>query len=154
MERKLQEINVDLYNNLFTCAVGIGLVNKHLPKIELSKVFLIFPLISHQELLKSLVHKRYKVKSIEQLITDRPTYFSNFNARYSDFLPTTLNAIQYLHETEYIQIDNGSLVQRKTLNYQESMGIRAQKFEAAADKVALLLNSDASQLYLNLRIEL
>jgi len=122
--------------------------------LSISKVFLVFPLLSHQKLLQYLARQTTSVKSIEKLISDQVSYFSNFNKRYMDSLVMTMNSIQYLNDAGYIDISDGVVKLVKPFEYDSKMGKRANSIFKASDNIAKLLAETESKLYLNLRVEL
>lgn len=142
------------YNNLSIGIIAIGFVLNISKKLPISKVFLIFPFISHVNLLSYLGRRTTLIKSIEKLIVDRASDFCNFNKRYYDSLCITINSLQYLHSMQYITLINGNLELLKPLEYRSKMGVRAERINKAADNISHLLSLDVENLYLNLRIEL
>lgn len=147
-------MNVNYYNNFGVSVVAIGAVLNISHSLSLSKIFLIFPLLSHQKLLQYLSRKTTKIKSIEKLISDETSYFSNFSERYMDSLVITVNSIQYLNDTGYIEISDGVIKLIKPLEYNEKMGKRAKNFFKASENISSLLTETENKLYLNLRVEI
>jgi hypothetical protein len=145
---------VSYYNNISIGAVALGATLAKCERLPMSNLFLVFPLVSHQSLLQYLGRKTTKSVSIEKLIAEKANYFSNFNKRYTDSLVLTLNALSFLHEMEYVRIEDGEVVLIKTFNYDKKMGSRAKKVFRAAENIALLLDENPGKLYLNLRVEL
>ena len=142
------------YNNLGIGIISIASVLNNVKTISIDNVFLIIPFFTHQELLAYLGNANSDVKSIEQLISHKVNCFSNYNKRYFDSLILTLNSIQYLIDMEYAILKNGKLQLRKGLPYDEKMGKRAKKIYKASNNVAKLFAGKASNLYLNLKVEL
>jgi hypothetical protein len=147
-------MKVNYYNNLGIGIIGLGAVLNHSHSLSFAKSFLIFPLLSHQELLAHLSRKTTDIKSVEKLVVDKITYFSNFNKRYYDSLSLTLNAIQYLYDTGYIEVNRDGMKLNKEFTFDKAMGKRAEKFFKASDNISKLFKIDDAHLYLNLRIEL
>ncbi|AVI67563.1 hypothetical protein CKQ84_17795 [Shewanella sp. WE21] len=142
------------YNNIGIGVVALGSVISHSSELNISKVFLIFPFISHQNLLQHLGRKSTKISSIEKLIAEKIGFFSNFNSRYLSSLVLTINSLQYLNDTGYIRIDNGIVILIKPFEYKPSMGARAKKIFSAAENVSHILDINVDKLYLNLRVEI
>lgn len=147
-------MKIDYYNNFGICIVAIGAILNQCNTISISKIFLIFPLSSHKKLLEYFYRKTTKIRSIEKLISDQPSYFSNFNNRYNDSLVITVNAIQYLNEAGYIEISDGSVKLIKAFEYNPKMGKRAGNIFKASENISKLLMETENKLYLNLRVEL
>ncbi|MCL1479669.1 DUF6521 family protein [Marinobacter sp. M3C] len=147
-------MNINYYNNFGIGVVAIGAVLSRSNALSISKVFLVFPLLSHQKLLQYLARQTTSVKSIEKLISDQVSYFSNFNKRYMDSLVMTMNSIQYLNDAGYIDISDGVVKLVKPFEYDSKMGKRANSIFKASDNIAKLLAETESKLYLNLRVEL
>ena len=134
--------------------IALGAVLNQSKDLSISKLFLIFPLLSHQTLLQHLGRKTTRVKSIEKLVVEKTSCFSNFNKRYSDSLVVTVNALQYLNDTGYVTVDDGIKKKKKPFEYDKKMGNRACKMFNAAENIASILEEKSSKLYLNLRVEL
>lgn len=147
-------MNGRLYNNLGVCSLSIAFVLQHLKSLTLSKALLIIPFITNAELLKYLARKNTNIQSIEQLIVKKPKCFSNFNARYYDGLLVSINSIQLLAEIGLLELVNGEIFITEKFNYDKLMGKRAKKIFDASSRIADLVNSDAVNLYTNLRIQL
>jgi len=147
-------MNLNYYNNISMGIVALGAVLNQSKDLSISKLFLIFPLLSHQILLQHLGRKTTKVKSIEKLVIEKTSCFSNFNKRYSDSLVVTINALQYLNDTGYVTVEDGTVTLKKLFEYDKKMGNRARKMFNAAENIASILEEKSSKLYLNLRVEL
>jgi hypothetical protein len=157
MEKRLGEIqsmNLSYYNNFSIGVVALGAVLSQSKELPISKLFLIFPLLSHKKLLQHLGSSTTRIGSIEKLIVDRTSCFSNFNKRYIDSLVLTINALQYLNDMGYVNVVNGSVTLAKPFEYDKKMGDRAYKIFNASENVALILKERSDKLYLNLRVEL
>lgn len=157
MEKRLGEIqsmNMSYYNNFGMGIVALGAVLNQGKELSVSKLFLIFPLLSHQNLLQHLGRSTTKIRSIEKLIVEKTICFSNFNKRYMDSLVLTVNALQYLNDSGYVNVVKGNATLSKPFEYDKKMGARANKIFNASGNVALLLKEMPDKLYLNLRVEL
>ncbi len=142
------------YNNIGIGALAIGSVLSINNELSLAKTSLILPFITHTECLNYLARATTHLTSIEKLIAERTSYFSNFNARYYDSLCLSFSSIQYLTEMGYAQLKGDLLVKIKPLEYNAKMGTRAKKIFQAANNVAELLLENDNKLYLNLRVQL
>jgi len=143
-----------LYNNFGISSLGMAFTLRHLAPLPLSKSLLIMPIISHKDLLQYLARKTTTIQSLEQILVSHQKCFSNFNARFYDSLPTTINAIQFLAEMAMIDLVEGEIVSVKELDFVPDMGKRAKKIFDASQRIAEILKSDTAHLYTNLRIQL
>lgn len=147
----------DLYNNEIICAISIYLVLLHLDHISISKALLIFPIISHQESLDFLKNNNTIVRSLEEFISKKPNYFSNYNERFYSFLTLSINSIMLLKEIRLIRFLDSQIVldKDKMINLEkEKIGQRAVSIAEAAPKLASILRQDEKNLYLQLRVRL
>lgn len=142
------------YNNIGIGALAIGSVLSINNELSLAKMTLILPFISHTECLNYLARATTHTTSIEKLIAERTSYFSNFNVRYYDSLCLSFSSIQYLTEMGYAQLQGDLLLMIKPLEYNSKMGARAKKIFQAANNVSELLLENDKKLYLNLRVQL
>lgn len=142
------------YNNIGIGTVAIGSVLNNSHQLSVAKASLILPFIMHNESLNYLARSNTKIKSIENLIAEKTSYFSNFNARYYDSLAVSFSSIQYLTEMGYVRFKDGFLISIKPMEYDNKMGNRANKIFQAANNVSSILTTNDANLFLNLRIEL
>lgn len=147
-------MNGKLYNNLGICSLSIAFTLQHVDCLLLSRALLIMPIVAHEELLQYMARKSTNFNSIEQVIVRKPECFLNFNARFYDGLTVSMNAIQFLSELALIKLESGEIISIETINYEKSMGKRAQKIFNASSRIADFVGSDTANLYSNLRIEL
>ena len=147
-------MNLSYYNNISIGVIALGAVLNQSKELSISKIFLIFPFISHQKLTQHLGRKTTKIKSSEKLIVEKTSFFSNFNKRYTDSLVVTINALQYLNDMGYVRIYDGKVILEKPFEYDNKMGNRALKIFKASENIALILREGTSKLYLNLRVEI
>lgn len=147
-------MTINNYNNIGIAIIALIAVLDKSKELSISKICLIFPLLSHRELLQYLARKTTNIKSIEKLIIDRTSNFTNFNKRYYDSLPLTFNALQYLNDMDYINITIDNVSINKGFQYDKKMGKRANNIFKASENIALLLQEESAKLYLNLRVKL
>lgn len=147
-------MRTETLNNLAFASVAIAIIIQKSGRIELAKVLLIMPFLAHKELLSYLASGKTKIKSLDKLIVDRLSCFSNFNNRYYDNLNTSINALQFLIEVDVITIEGSFVVSNENIEYVSSLGERMKKTSKASENISKILSEDVSNLYLNLRIEL
>ena len=142
------------YNNIGVGVIAIGAALSISNELSVAKATLILPFITHTESLNYLARMTTKVQSVEKLISEKTSFFSNFNARYYDTLTLSFSSIQYLTEMCYAQHDEGILLKTKPLEYDAKMGARAKKIFQAANNVSAMLSESDKNLFLNLRVQL
>ena len=147
-------MKLSYYNNISMGIVALGAVLNESKELPISKLFLVFPLLSHQKLLQYLGRRTTEIKSIEKLIVEKTSCFSNFNSRYFDSLVLTVNALQYLNDTGYVDVTDEKVTLVKPFEYDSKMGDRANKMFKASENTALILRERSSKLYLNFRVEI
>ncbi|SMP17486.1 three component ABC system middle component [Chryseobacterium profundimaris] len=142
------------YNNIGVGALAINSVLSISNELSIAKATLILPFVTHTECLNYLARATTTTISIEKLIAEKTSYFSNFNARYYDSLCLSFSSIQYLTEMDYIQHKEDLLLKIKSLEYSARMGSRAKRIFQAANNISRLLSENDIKLFLNLRVEL
>ncbi|MCT4588906.1 MAG: DUF6521 family protein [Carboxylicivirga sp.] len=147
-----------LYNNEGLASVAIGYFMKLQGITTLTKALLILPFVFHEPTVRKLKGRSYK-RSLEEFIVKNPECIINFNMRFQDFLPITINSISILNDINVIRIVNDSL----HFNYENdfspelssSIGSRAKNIFKAIDVLnELMKDQDSSSFYLKLKIEL
>ena len=142
------------YNNIGVGTIAIGAVLSISKELSVAKATLVMPFITHKESLYYLARATTKVPSIEKLIAEKTSYFSNFNARYYDALTLSFSSIQYLTEMGYARLEKGILYTTMPIEYDTKMGTRAKKIFQASNNVSAILKGSDKTLYLNLRIQI
>lgn len=142
------------YNNIGVGVIAIGASLSISDELSVAKATLILPFITHTECMYYLARTTTQVQSIEKLISEKTSFFSNFNARYYDALTLSFSSIQYLTEMGYAGYDEGILYKTKPLVYDAKMGARAKKIFQAAINVSTILSESDKNLFLNLRVQL
>jgi hypothetical protein len=143
------------YNNIGICSFSIvSILQESNQELELTKIFLIMPFFSHKELTNYLSRGNVNILSLDSLLIDKKSYFTNFNKRFYQSLSLTINTLQYLHDIEMIQIKENKVKLLKTIEYEKTMGKRAEKINKASKNIVKILQESNQKLYLNLRVEL
>ncbi|KRF18652.1 three component ABC system middle component [Paenibacillus sp. Soil787] len=144
-----------IYNNEAFGISAMASVLKHMENTSYSKTMLILPFVTHKETLDYLKLQRSDVKSIEQLIAKKANLITNFNKRFLNLLPISLNSLHILHEMKVILIKDQQIKFNKSSQFNESdikLGARVKDVVKASKKIANLLQKDESELYLQLRV--
>lgn len=126
-------------------------------KMEVMKCLLICPLLSYKNIRTYVKRTNSKVRSIEELVIKKNIVFSNFDKRFMEKLPLSINAILLLSQLKLIKIEEEYLIfNGEEFNFNEkSLGKSAQEAIIVSNKLAeILIKEEASSLYLSLRIEL
>ncbi|ASF93877.1 MULTISPECIES: three component ABC system middle component [Vibrio] len=140
--------------NLGNCVLAIQSVIQEIKIISLDKVLLIYPIVYQKSLLNIISRKSNTPKSFEQLIINHPDLFSDFDNIYYSNLSLSINSIQYLHEMEYINLNEGVITVNKEIEFNKKMGPVVEKYYNSASCIAKILSMPSEYLYLNLRINL
>lgn len=148
-------MKLDSFNNIGIASIAIYAVLIHTSELTLAKTLLIPPIFSSSPLTQYLARKSSNVKSIEKLITEKTPLFSNFNKRFYDTLPLSINSIQFLIKANLVTLDKGIIrINSEEIIYTKEMGKRAEKIFKASENLSALLETTPEKLYLNLRIAL
>jgi hypothetical protein len=147
-------MNISNYNNLGIYSLAISAVLEHKKEMTIAETLLVAPLVTHNELLNHLARKTTNIYSADDLLLSKTSFFSNFSYRFSDSLVTSLNAIQFLQDMNYISYKEGELKISELTPYHSDMGKRAKKIYQASKNIATFLTTPTEYLYLNLRVEL
>lgn len=146
-----------VYNNEALGAITIAAVLRYINQMSYAKALLILPFLMHLNTVSFLKNSATKVRSVEELIAKKPQFFANFNRRYESLIPISINSIFILKEMRVIEISKGKLNYSADnhLDLDNSLlGKRVENIIKASEKLSKLLEEDASNLYLQLRIEL
>ncbi|MFB6804664.1 three component ABC system middle component [Peribacillus butanolivorans] len=147
----------NLFNNELIAAIAINSVLKHLQKATIAQCVLILPIVSHRNTLNFLKRKSSVLRSMEEFVLKKPDCFVNFDDRYLSLLPVSINAIILLKEIGVINISKGNLFYLKSNEFnleEKSLGKRAEDIIKGAEKLALLLDDNVANIYLQLRVKL
>lgn len=143
-------------NELLT-GISILSVLSNTKEMEAAKCVLIEPMLNHKDLRAMLKKSNTVTRSIEELILKKIVAFSNFNNRFHETLPLSINSIFLMSELELIRI-NGKMISFSGYDFnfnEESLGKFAKERIIASKKIAEILRKETvANLYLNLRVEL
>lgn len=144
-------------SNEILTGIAILSVLKNTKKLEISKCLLIEPLLSYKSIRDYLKNANSKVRSIEELMVKQNIVFSNFNRRFQEKLPLSVNSILLMSQLKLLHIENGNLLftgDKFDFN-EKTLGKAARDIIATSGNlIEILTREAASSLYLSLRIEL
>lgn len=132
---------------------------KNMNSLEYSKSLLILPLVLHDPLVKYLKDGRVVIKGIEDLILSKVEYFLNYNERYFNYLPLSLNTIIFAKKMGYIEVNNNQIIPIKeeieNINFNsKELGNRLNDVYKASNNIVKILEEDINELYFKFRIEI
>mgnify|MGYP006187063963 CR=1 FL=1 len=121
-----------VYNNEAISALVIKKYIEICRIIDLSRLFIILPILLNDKLVQILSKERFE--DIEGLIEKHPTLFSDFNDRYLELTPITINSFTLLREMNVIKFEKGNVF------YEEDAKIDSNDFEVG-DRLTKILFS-------------
>lgn len=150
--------NLFIYNNEAISAIALGYFMSRVRVISIPKFMLILPFVLHEQTLRQLNNNSIN-RSLEELITKKPLLLSNFNSRFKDFLPLSINSVTILNELQIIKVDRKYIYFNRDSDFKSSdlkdIGTRIQKIMRGLDRLIEIITSmDNNSLYLTLKIEL
>lgn len=145
-------------NNEALASIAIGYMAKKYGVISAAKSMLILPFILHPQTVRKLRGSSLK-RSLEEFIVKNPECFTSFNARFLDYLPTSVNTLTILREMKIIEIQRDQIKFNYHSNfspeYARTIGKRAADLFTAVDAlVEIFRDQNENSLYLKLKIEL
>ena len=144
-------------SNEILTGIAILSVLKITKKLEITKCLLIEPLLSYKSIRDYLKNANSKVRSIEELMVKQNIVFSNFNWRFQEKLPLSINSILLMSQLKLLHIENNTLLfTGDEFDFNEkTLGKAAQDIIATSSNLTEILTKEAaSSLYLSLRVEL
>lgn len=150
--------NLFIYNNEAISTIALGYFISKVKVISIPKLMLILPFVLHEQTLRQLNNNSIN-RSLEELIIKKPLLLSNFNSRFKDFLPLSINSVTILYELQIIKIDRDYIYfnEDSNFNYRDlkEIGERAKKILKGIDSLKeIITKTDNNSLYLTLKIEL
>lgn len=150
--------NLFIYNNEAISTIALGYFISKVKVISIPKLMLILPFVLHEQTLRQLNNNSIN-RSLEELITKKPLLLSNFNSRFKDFLPLSINSVTILYELQIIKIDRDFIYFNQDSNFNnrdlKEIGERAKKILKGIDSLKeIITKTDNNSLYLTLKIEL
>lgn len=146
-----------IYNNEAIAAIAIGYFMQGHTTLEHAKALFVLPFVLHDPTAYKLRSKSHK-RSLEEFIVNNVDCVINFNDRFIEYLPLTINAITILEAINVIKIDkkylhynNSNLVFNP--QHEFSIGERARKIMKAVDGLReMMFLEDTNSFYLKLKV--
>lgn len=147
-----------IYNNVAITAFAIMSMLSVSPKIPLSKVALLMPMLLDDNITQKMMCQNYS--NFDSVVTQNQVYLSNFNDRYTDLLPQVVNGISILLDLNLVSLYGEFITFIDHSDNYESMmskcdSKRFVRIQIAASKLLKLVrDSDIANDYNKLNIEL
>lgn len=146
-----------IYNNVAITAFAIMSMLSVSPRIPLSKVALLMPILLDDNITQKMTYQNYN--SFDSVVTQNQVYLSNFNDRYIDLLSQVVNGISILLDLNLVSLYGEFVIAENAASYESILSKCDSKrfvcIQTAASKL-LKLVKDADIAYDNhkLNIEL
>lgn len=147
----------DYYNNELIGAIAIISILQHVKTLSYAKALLIYPMVSHKELLNFLKSENTIIRGLEELLAKKPNLFANFNERYFSLLSISIDSMCLLEQLGIAKMKNGVLLYNESNNFDfesSDLGKRAHAIIKGSKKLSVILQEEVSTLYLQLRVEI
>lgn len=146
-----------VYNNVAITTFAIMSMLSVSPRIPLSKVALLMPMLLDDNITQKMAYQNYS--SFDSVVTQNQICLSNFNDRFIDLLPQVVNGLSILLDLNLVSL-NGEFVINENEEGNKSMlskcdSKRLVGIQTAASKLLKLVrDTDISNDYQKLNIAL
>ena len=146
-----------IYNNVAITAFSVMAMLRLSPKIPLSKVALLMPILLDDNIIGKMTNQR--PTSFDSVITQNKVFLSNFNNRYIDLLPQVVNAISILLDLNLVSLYGEYVISENAEKYESILARcdsnRLKNICIVSPKLLKLVkDSDIVNDYCKLNIEL
>ena len=146
-----------IYNNVAITAFTVMAILRNSPKIPLSKVTLLMPILLDDNIINKMISRNYA--NFDSVITQNKVYLSNFNNRYVDLLPQVVNAISILLDLNLVSLYGEYVISENAEKYESILARcdsnRLKNICIVSPKLLKLVkDSDIVNDYRKLNIEL
>ena len=146
-----------IYNNVAITAFAIMSMLSVSPKIPLSKVALLMPILLDDNITQKMTYQNYN--SFDSVVTQNQVYLSNFNDRYIDLLSQVVNGISILLDLNLVSLYGEFVIVENAASYESILSkCDSKRFvciqTAAAKLLKLVKDADIANDYHKLNIEL
>ncbi|MFQ9098395.1 MAG: three component ABC system middle component [Segatella copri] len=127
------------------------------PRIPLSKVALLMPILLDDNITQKMTYQNYN--SFDSVVTQNQAYLSNFNDRYIDLLSQVVNGISILLDLNLVSLYGEFVIAENAASYESILSKCDSKrfvcIQTAASKLLKLVkDADIAYDYHKLNIEL
>lgn len=146
-----------IYNNVAITAFAIMSMLSVSPRIPLSKVALLMPILLDDNITQKMTYQNYN--SFDSVVTQNQVYLSNFNDRYIDLLSQVVNGISILLDLNLVSLYGEFVIAENAASYESILSKCDSKrfvcIQIAASKLLKLVkDADIAYDYHKLNIEL
>lgn len=146
-----------IYNNVAITAFAIMSMLSVSPRIPLSKVALLMPILLDDNITQKMTYQNYN--SFDSVVTQNQVYLSNFNDRYIDLLSQVVNGISILLDLNLVSLFGEFVIIENAASYESILSKCDSKrfvcIQTAAFKLLKLVkDADIANDYHKLNIEL
>ena len=146
-----------IYNNVAITAFAIMSMLSVSPRIPLSKVALLMPILLDDNITQKMTYQNYN--SFDSVVTQNQVYLSNFNDRYIDLLSQVVNGISILLDLNLVSLYGEFVIAENASSYEFIFSKCDSKrfvcIQTAASKLLKLVkDADIANDYHKLNIEL
>ena len=146
-----------IYNNVAITAFAIMSMLSVSPRIPLSKVALLMPILLDDNITQKMTYQNYN--SFDSVVTQNQVYLSNFNDRYIDLLSQVVNGISILLDLNLVSLYGEFVIAENAASYESILSKCDSKrfvcIQTAASKLLKLVkDADIANDYHKLNIEL
>ena len=146
-----------IYNNVAITAFAIMSMLSVSPRIPLSKVALLMPILLDDNITQKMTYQNYN--SFDSVVTQNQVYLSNFNDRYIDLLSQVVNGISILLDLNLVSLYGEFVIAENAASYESILSkCDSKRFvciqTAAAKLLKLVKDADIAYDYHKLNIEL
>lgn len=146
-----------IYNNVAITAFAIMSMLSVSPRIPLSKVALLMPILLDDNITQKMTYQNYN--SFDSVVTQNQAYLSNFNDRYIDLLSQVVNGISILLDLNLVSLYGEFVIAENAASYESILSKCDSKrfvcIQTAASKLLKLVkDADIANDYHKLNIEL
>lgn len=146
--------NRSLYNNEIIGVYSLLIYLNESKKIELEKYFLLLPLLLNDNLMNYIKSQKSHVRGIEELVLKKCDLLINFNNKFYDLLPLSVNCLDILTDSSYITIKDNFIMLDKQIDFKIIHNKRLQNINDAIKKIVLTMSDSSDSLYFQLRVML
>lgn len=146
-----------IYNNVAITAFAIMSMLSVSPRIPLSKVALLMPILLDDNITQKMTYQNYN--SFDSVVTQNQVYLSNFNDRYIDLLSQVVNGISILLDLNLVSLYGEFVIAENAASYESILSkCDSKRFVCIQTAVSKLLklvkDADIANDYHKLNIEL